>query len=170
MYLQSGEDWWGCRCLGGLLIDYDFGDARDARARRRFAASLKACVEAAEAAVSAKQDVVFWRVMEATLLALGDAAGCSRVRKMAGGGPAAEVLDPKPIAPGAAGEFRIYNSMSTPLLLSRIYSYAGRYSGERLLSEQTQALVLRSMGESIAMPSLPAAVYGGIFQGALIDR
>ncbi len=162
MYLQSGEDLWGCRCLGGLLIDTIL-ETYGTRGAEAFAASMKACVEAAEAAVS-KQDVVFWRVMEATLLALGDAAGCSRVRKMAGGGPAADVLDPNRLLPVLLGN-SIYNSMSTPLLLARVYSYAGKYSDERLLSEQTRSLVLRCMGESIATGSLPAAVYGGIYQG-----
>lgn len=162
MYLQGGEDWWGCRCLGGLLID-SILESHGSKGAEAFASSLKVCVEAAEAA-AAKQDVLFWRIMEATLLALGDAADCSRVRKMASGGPAAEVMDPNRLLPVLLSNPN-YNSISTPLLLSRIYSYAGRYSGERLLSEQTQALVLRSMGESIAMPNLPAAVYGGIFQG-----
>ena len=161
-YLRGGEDWWGCRCLGGLLID-SILETYGSKGAEAFASSMKLCVEAAESAV-AKQDVVFWRIMEATLLALGDAADCSRVRKLASGGPAAEVLDPNRLLPVLLGNSN-YNSMSTPLLLARIYSYAGKYSGERLLSDQTGALVLRCMGESIATPNIPAAVYGGIFQG-----
>lgn len=166
LYLQGGDDWWGCRCSGGSLMD-SILETYGSKGAEAFASSMKRCVEATETAITS-QDVIFWRIMEATLLALGDAADAPRVRKIASAtcpsGSPGEVLDPNFLLPWLLGNPN-YNSTSTPLLLARIYSYAGSYSSARMLSDQSRALVLRSMGESMTTPNLPAAVYGGIFQG-----
>jgi len=95
---------------------------------------------------------------------LGRAAGAATGAGAGGGCAGAKYLDPNVVLPWLLINPR-YNGAATPLLMARIFSYAGRYASVRMLSEQTRALVLERMGEAIAAEGIPQAIYGGIFQG-----
>jgi hypothetical protein len=115
-----------------------------------------------EAACLAR-DPMYWRHIEASVLALGDISD----RILEGRLKKEIVSDQNSLLnPNAMIHILLsnnaYNSTSTPLLLARIFWIAGTFS--RILNRETRQLVLRKISEAIASPQLHPPVYGGIFQ------
>lgn len=157
-YLSSGDDFWGCRSSGGLLLD-SIVESYGMTGMEAVEEGVRERIETGKAAASS-QDPLYWRIIESALMALSDLAGVilerpSVVRKEASCTNPNHMLKWLLKSPE-------YNSPTNALLLARILSYAGRFSPA--LSKETREIVLQNIGQYLTIPGLKPAVYGGIFQ------
>lgn len=157
-YLSSGDDFWGCRSSGGLLLD-SIVESYGMVGMEAVEQGIQDRIEAGKAAASS-QDPIYWRLIESALIALSDLADAilerpSVVRKEASCTNPNYMLQWLLKSPE-------YNSPTSALLLARILSYASRFSPA--LSKETREIVLQNLGHYITIPGLKPAVYGGIFQ------
>ncbi len=160
-FLSSGEEFWGCRSSGGLLIESiveSYGHAGACALQD----GISKAIETAENALQA-QNVIFWRFMEAALLAL-----CNVPEYFIGKTKGDEFLkkDGSCMNPNYLLHWLLnnatYNSIAHPLLLARIFMYAGKYA--KVLVPETRGMVLQCLGTCIASEGISPALYGGIFQ------
>lgn len=160
-YLSSGDEFWGSRSSGGVLIE-SILESYGQIGVRALEESTSQTVETAEKAVNA-QDVIFWRILEAALLSLSNVSDLLIDNKQ---GDAVLKKEGSCMNPNHMLHWLLnnanYSSMGNPLLLARIFSYAGKYA--KVLSLETRGMILQCLGTCITAEGTSPALYGGIFQ------
>ena len=160
-FISSTDDFWGPRSSGGMLLD-TIVEAYGTKGGIAVASALQNRMGQGEAACLAR-DPMYWRHIEASVLALGDISDRileGRLKK--------EIVSDQNSLLNPNAMIRIllsnsaYNSTSTPLLLARIFWIAGTFS--RVLNREIRQLVFSKISEAIESPQLQPPVYGGIFQ------
>lgn len=160
-YLSSEEEFWGCRSSGGLLIE-SIVESYRAVGISALQEGINQTIHASENALK-QHDEVFWRFMESALLALSnvsevivDSKQGENVLKADG-----SWLNPNHLLHWILHNSH-YNSMENPLLLARIFGYAGKYA--KALTPNMRGMILQWLGKCITGEGLSPAIYGGIFQ------
>ena len=161
LFLSSGGDYWGCRGSSGLLLD-SILESYSSKGAHAIQEAVKKTIAIAEASAS-QNNSSYWKLMESTLLALSELADYfmeGKQRKILS--DSGSCMNPNFFLQWILSN-SMYCSPGTPLLLSRIFIYAGRYS--KVLTEETRNMVIRCLGECLSGTGLKPAVYGGILQG-----
>lgn len=161
VYLSSGEEFWGSRNSGGMLIE-SIVECYGSTGIKALQEGIQNTIEAAESALN-KQDPSFWRFMEAALLALSNVPDfiidSKRGQDMFS--TQDSCMNPNFLLNWLLNNSH-YSSTENPLLLARIFSYAGKFA--RVLSPEMRRAILECLGKCIASEGIKASLYGGIFQ------